>query len=56
LELARALQTHDPEWVETRRLRRLAVWCARVIEIPRFRRVAQLCGLALPLILLEHIL
>ena len=56
LELARALQTHDPEWVETRRLRRLAVWCVRVKEIPRFRRVAQLCGLALPLILLEHIL
>jgi len=56
LELADAIQTHDPEWIETRLHRRLAIWCTRLNEIPRFRRVAQLCGLALPLSLLEYIL
>jgi hypothetical protein len=54
LELAHALQTHDPEWIETRLNRRLSVWCARLHEIPRFRRVTQACGLALVLTLLEQ--
>lgn len=49
LELARAMQTRDPEWIETRLKPRLVAWCARLDEIPRFRRVARLSGLALPL-------
>ena len=49
LELARALQSRDPAWVETRLRPRLAAWRARVGEIPRFRRVARLSGLAWPL-------
>ena len=53
LELARTLQTRDPAWVETRINRRLAVWRLRLNEIPRFRRMAQLTGLILPLALLE---
>jgi len=52
LELVRALQTRDPAWVETRLRPRLVAWRARLDEIPRFRRVAQLSGLVLPLILL----
>ena len=49
LELARAIQRRDPEWIETRLMPRLAAWRARLDEIPRFRRVALLSGLALPL-------
>ena len=52
LQLAHALGARDPEWVETRMLIRLRAWCARLDEIPRFRRIAQLSGLALPLRLL----
>jgi hypothetical protein len=52
LQLAQALGGSDPEWVETRMLPRLRAWCARLDEIPRFRRIAQLSGLALPLRLL----
>jgi hypothetical protein len=49
LELARAMQIRDPAWIETRLMPRLAAWRARLDEIPRFRRVAQLSGLAFPL-------
>ncbi len=51
LELACALRRRDPAWVETRLRLRLAAWRARLDEIPRFRRVARLTGLALPLAL-----
>lgn len=53
LELAHAIQTQDPLWIETRLARRFAAWRARLDEIPRFSRVAQLSGLALPLTLLK---
>ncbi len=49
LELARAIQGRDPAWIETRLRRRLAAWRARLDEIPRFRQVARITGLALPL-------
>jgi hypothetical protein len=52
LELARALLARDPEWIETRLRPRLAAWRARLDEIPRFRRLSRLSGLALPLALL----
>ncbi|MDO9007357.1 MAG: hypothetical protein Q7U80_03965, partial [Thiobacillus sp.] len=52
LDLANALQMRDAEWVETRLRPRLRAWRARLDEIPRFRRIAQLSGLALPLRLL----
>ena len=52
LELARAMQARDPDWIETRLKPRLAAWRARLDEIPRFRRMARLSGLALPLALL----
>jgi hypothetical protein len=53
LELARAIQTQNPAWIETRFARRLVTWHARLDEIPRFSRVAQLSGLVLPLALLK---
>lgn len=49
LELAHAIQRRDPVWVEKRLKPRLSAWRARLDEIPYFRRVAQLSGLALPL-------
>jgi hypothetical protein len=52
LELANALNARDADWVETRMLPRLRAWRARLDEIPRFRRLAQITGLALPLRLL----
>jgi len=52
LDLARAIQHRDPAWIETRLQARLAAWCARLDEIPRFRRLSRLSGLALPLALL----
>ena len=52
-ELARAILTRNPDWIETRLAPRLAAWCARLEEIPRFRRIAGLSGLALPLALLR---
>jgi hypothetical protein len=52
LELARAMRQRDPAWIETRLKLRLSAWRARLDEIPRFRRIAQLSGLALPLALL----
>jgi hypothetical protein len=52
LELARAIQSRDPNWIETGLKPRLAAWRARLDEIPRFRRIAQLTGLAFPLALL----
>jgi len=50
LELARAIQVRDPAWIETRLLPRLATWRARLDEIPGFRRLTRITGLALPLI------
>ncbi|HWR76832.1 MAG TPA: hypothetical protein VN283_06460 [Thiobacillus sp.] len=52
LELARAIQGRDPAWIETRLKPRLATWRARLDDIPRFRRLSRLSGLALPLALL----
>lgn len=52
LELARAIRQRDPDWIENRLKLRLSAWRARLPEIPRFRRIAQLSGLALPLALL----
>ncbi|MHB1145669.1 MAG: hypothetical protein ACYCZS_12305 [Thiobacillus sp.] len=52
LELARAIEARDPDWIETGLRPRFAAWRARLDEIPRFRRLAQLSGLALPLALL----
>ncbi len=52
LEVARAIQHRDPAWIETRLKPRLAAWRARLDEIPRFRRLSRLSGLALPLALL----
>jgi hypothetical protein len=52
IELARAIRNNDPAWIETRIRLRLAAWRARLDEIPRFRRLAQLSGLALPLAVL----
>jgi hypothetical protein len=49
LELVHAIQRRDPAWIEKRLKPRLAAWRARLDEIPRFRRVAQITGLALPL-------
>jgi hypothetical protein len=51
-ELARAIQAHDPAWIESRWMPRLAAWRARLDDIPRFRRLSRLSGLALPLSLL----
>jgi len=52
LELARVMRQRDPDWIENRLKLRLSAWHARLDEIPRFRRIAQLSGLALPLALL----
>ncbi|MCC6201498.1 MAG: hypothetical protein IT494_00660 [Gammaproteobacteria bacterium] len=49
LELARAIRERDPDWIATRSLPRLAARCARIAEIPRFRRAAYWTGLMLPL-------
>ncbi len=54
LELARAVRERDPAWIESRLRPRVAAWRARLDEIPRFRRAAQLSGLALPLAWLER--
>ncbi len=55
LELAHAIQSRDPARIETRLMPRFVAWHARLDEIPRFRRVAQLSGLALPLAWLERV-
>ncbi|MFZ3260532.1 MAG: hypothetical protein WA135_06630 [Thiobacillus sp.] len=49
IDLARAIRQRDPAWIETRLRPRLAAWRARLDEIPRFRRLSQWSGLALPL-------
>jgi hypothetical protein len=54
LELAQAIRSGDPIWIETRLMPRLAAWRARLDEIPRFRRLVRLSGLALPLAWLER--
>jgi hypothetical protein len=55
LELAQAFQDRDPAWIETRLRPRLAAWCARLDEVPHFRRVSRVSGLALPLDWLERL-
>jgi len=54
LELAHVMQRRDPAWIESRLKPRLAAWRARLDEIPRFRRIARMSGLALPLAWLGH--
>lgn len=49
LELGHVIQGRDPKWIQSRLRPRLAAWRARLDEIPRFRRISRLCGLALPL-------
>ncbi|MBW8364346.1 MAG: hypothetical protein K0M39_07300 [Rhizobium sp.] len=49
LELAHAIEKQDPALIEGRLRRRLAVWRIRLDEVPRFRRMSRLSGLALPL-------
>lgn len=44
-ELALAIRRNDPAWIETRFGSRVRAWRARLAEIPRFARVAQLSGL-----------
>jgi len=53
-ELGQAIRRRDPAWIENRLRPRLAAWHARLDEIPRFRRMARLSGLALPLAWLER--
>lgn len=50
--IAHAIRQRDPDWIETRLLPRLVAWRARLDEIPRFRRLSRLTGLALPLALI----
>lgn len=52
LELAHAIQARNPDWIETGLMPCLVAWRARLDEVPQFRRVARLTGLALPLALL----
>ena len=52
LELAHAVRARNPDWLETRLMPCLVAWRARLEEVPGFRRVARLTGLALPLALL----
>src|SRR5512143_1490274 len=54
LELGHAIRRREPAWIETRLRPRRVAWRARLDEIPRFRRVARLSGLALPLAMLER--
>lgn len=49
VELAHAITRRDPAWIATRYKPRIVAWCARLDEIPRFRRLARLSGLSLPL-------
>lgn len=51
-EIANAIRRRDPIWIETRLRPRLAAWCARLDEVPRFQRIARWSGLVLPLALL----
>ena len=51
-ELARHIAERAPELVETRIRRRIRFWLNRINEIPRFRKLALLSGLVMPLKLL----
>lgn len=44
-ELARAIRVRDPDWIESRLVARFTAFRARLVEIPRFARVARLSGL-----------
>jgi hypothetical protein len=49
LELARAIESRDPDWLETAFLRRCGTWARRALRLPGFARAARACGLAWPL-------
>ena len=53
LELARHIAQRSPELVETRIRQRIRFWLNRINEIPRFRKLALLSGLVIPLKLLD---
>ncbi len=48
-ELAQVIESRDPYWLETRVLRRCAVWARRALALPGFGQAARACGLAWPL-------
>jgi len=48
-EIARAIESRDLRWLETRFLRRCVIWARRVLTLPGFGRAARLTGLAWPL-------
>jgi hypothetical protein len=52
-KLARHIAERAPELVETRMRQRIRFWLSRVNEIPRFRKLALLSGLVIPLKLLD---
>ena len=53
VELARHIAERAPELVETRIRQRIRFWLNRINEIPRFRKLALLSGLVIPLKLLD---
>lgn len=53
LELARHMAEHAPGLVETRIRQRIRFWLNRINEIPRFRKLALVSGLVIPLKLLD---
>lgn len=55
-ELAKHLRDGSPEWLEHDTTRRMRAWLARVREVPEFRRIAKLTGLALLLSVLALVL
>jgi hypothetical protein len=48
-EVAHAIRTNDPRWLETGTLRRIATWARRALSLPEFERAARVSGLAWPL-------
>ncbi len=54
--LAAAFADNDPAWVARDFPTRMKAWLARIRELPRFRKLCVLSGLALPFTLLERVL
>jgi len=54
-ELAKAIETNDGRILETGFMKRVRAWLARLPEIPRFKRLAKLTGLAILLSLMERL-
>jgi hypothetical protein len=52
VEIGRILARRDPEWIESAVRPRLRAWLARLDELPRFRKLSRLTGVALPIWLL----